>query len=111
MNFYLLEDYKLQIFAIFAIRVVKVLIIFLNIVILFKEFGIVLSIIVQFLYFMKVISFLGLNWSIKTIKPIVKFSSILWKKLLSSFEIFGLVETMFIRKSDPTSFSLLRKLF
>ena len=53
----------------------KILIIFLNFVLLTKEFGILLNRIISLLYFIKVILYIGLNWFIKTIKPIIKFQS------------------------------------
>ena len=58
---------------------------------------------------MKVISFLGLNWFIKTIKPIVNCSNNLWKKLLLFFGIFGHINHVVFRKSKPKPFLIIEK--
>ena len=63
----------------FVIKVAKILIIFLNFVLLSNEFKSVLNIIVLLLSFMKVISFPDLNRFIKTIKLIVNFLNNQWK--------------------------------
>ena len=57
--FFLLGRWIFQIYAIFVVKIVKILIMFLKISYLFEEFGIELSMIVSLLSYMKVISSLS----------------------------------------------------
>ena len=59
MNFSLVERYRSLLNVIFVARMLKILIIYLENALLFREFGIVLSIIVLLHSFMKESSYLG----------------------------------------------------
>ena len=92
-------------------KIAKILIMFSNCALLPKEYVIVLNVIVPLLSSMRVISFLSLNRFTKAIKPIAIFLSNQWKKLQLSFGAYEPIGIRwFLGKSNPTSFSLLRKL-
>ena len=59
MNFSLVERYRSLLNVIFVARMLKILIIYLENALLFREFGIVLNIIVLLHSFMKESSYLG----------------------------------------------------
>ena len=105
-----LEGWKFQIYVIFVVKTLKILTMFLKIAPLFKEFGILLNIIVQLLFFMKVTSSIDYKYFIRTLEVIIICLINQWKILIKFCGVFGIIKIKcFLRRFNQTPFSSLIK--
>ena len=94
---YKAKNHKL---VIFANKILKIFTIFLNIVVLFKEFETTLSIIVFYLSFIEVTSYLGLKQNIENIDHIFKYFVFLFMEFGTTLSII----VLYLSLIEVTSF-------